>query len=337
MQTRFDIVFNSLHFAADHPHKRELFKASVANVEIEVSEFCNRACSFCPNAFLDRRKLRGQMTDALYGAIMGDLESIEYAGRICFHRYNEPLADREYILRRIAECSRRLPRAHSKIYTNGDYLTADYIEALREAGLREMMATVYLGDEQKYDPDLMAERFRARLAALGLPYQMMVEEPDYRLARIECGPGLGVFYRGKNFEKPIGDDGKIQSWDRGGSVEGLSTYQRRSPCLVVFNEMHVEMDGTVVPCCNIRTDNPEHRAYKIGRIGEDGSVFDVWCNAAMAEWRRRLLSFGPKEPPCQSCSFAVVKETPAVVAQFENVARQLGLPGGEGRGQKIPT
>jgi len=324
MKTRFDITFNSLHFAADHAHKRELFKVSVHNIEIEVSEFCNRACSFCPNAFLDRRDQHGQMSDALYGAIMTDLESIDYAGRICFHRYNEPLADREYILRRIAECSRRLPHAHSKIYTNGDYLTADYLGALQAAGLRELLATVYLGDTQKYDETLMAERFRARLAALALPYQMIVEEPDHRLARVEFGPTLHVFYRGKNFEKPVGDEGTIQSWDRGGSVEGLSTYERRSPCLVVFNEMHVEMDGTVVPCCNIRTDNPEHRAYKIGRIGEDGSVFDVWCSAAMAEWRRRLLRFGPKDPPCQSCSFAVVKETPGLVAQFESAARQLG-------------
>ena len=325
MKTRFDITLNSLHFAAAHGHERDLFKMSVANIEMEVSEFCNRACSFCPNALFDRRGLKGTMSDALYGRIMADLASIDYAGRICFHRYNEPLADREYILGRIKECAQRLPRAHTKIYTNGDYLTADYLDDLHAAGLRELLATVYLGDTQKYDPDLMAQRFRARLEALGLPYEMMVEEPDYRLARVTHTGGLHVYYRGKNFENPIGEAGQIQSWDRGGSVESLSTYQRRSPCLVVFNEMHIEMDGTVVPCCNIRTDNPEHRAYKVGQIGPDGSIFDVWCGAAMAAWRRRLLRFGPKDAPCRSCSFAVVKETPALVAQFENAARQLGL------------
>ena len=122
MSAAFDFNFSPLHFAPDPARKRDLFKASVSNVEIEVSAFCNRACWFCPNAVVDRRGAKNIMSDETYSQIMSDLESIDYDGTVAFHRYNEPLADRPYILRRIAECARRLPRANPKIFTNGDYL-----------------------------------------------------------------------------------------------------------------------------------------------------------------------------------------------------------------------
>jgi radical SAM protein with 4Fe4S-binding SPASM domain len=325
MAKTLDFTFNSYHFVAGHPHARELFKSSVSNVEVEVSSYCNRVCSFCPNAFIDRRSAQHYMNDALYTRILTDLASIDYEGRFCFHRYNEPLADRDYILKRVRESRAALPRARLKIYTNGDYLTADYLEALADAGLDDMLVTVYLGEHQAYTDELVRERVMARLASLGLPYRILQREPGIILARVDWKPGRRLLVRGKSFEQPTFEKGIPETVDRGGSVAVNAAYHRRSPCMMVFSELQVELDGSVVPCCNIRTDNPEHRSYKIGTIGQDASIFDVWTNAAHTEWRRRLFTFGEKDPPCGTCSYAVQIETSQKREQLQAAAIQLGL------------
>lgn len=321
----YDFQFNSFHFVAGHPHARELFKRSVSKIEIEVSSYCNRVCSFCPNSFLDRRGAKKFMTDELYTKILTDLASVDYAGSIRFHRYNEPLADRAYIIRRIRESTRLLPGAEAKIFTNGDYLTVDYLDELREAGVREIILTVYPGEHQEYSDELMREKVYARLSALGLPYNVFRLEPNFIAALVDYHPALKLLVRAQNFATPVMSQGGPLTLDRGGSVQTGATYQRRSPCIVVFNELQVELDGTVVPCCNIRTDNPDHQRYRIGRIGEDGDVFQVWSNAAYTEWRRRLFFFDEKTAPCASCSFAVQLETPKVAAMIKSAAVQLGL------------
>jgi hypothetical protein len=320
-----DLQFSSYHFAAGHPYARELFKNSVRNVEIEVSSYCNRVCSFCPNSFIDRRSAKKFMDDRLYARIIADLASIEYDGRICFHRYNEPLADRAYILGRIAQCTAELPRARSKIYTNGDYLDRAYLDELHEAGLREMLVTIYLGEHQVYDADVMRRRLFGRLQDLGLPYSLIRDDPGYVAAQVDFRPDMKITVRGHDFDNPSVSNGVALTLDRAGSVSTGAAYSRRSPCMMVFTELQVELDGTVVPCCNIRTDNSEHKNYAVGVIGADCDIFQVWSGAALTEWRRRLFLFGQKDTPCASCNYAVQLESPDAAAAFQAAARQLGL------------
>ena len=188
-----------------------------------------------------------------------------------------------------------------------------------------MIATVYLGDDQRYDPALMRERFLARLAALGLPYRLMTDTPEYFRAVVQQPSGLRVLYRAIDFETTVDSNGVRHTVNRAGAVPAVPSPPRRSPCIVVFNELQVEVDGTVVPCCNIRTDVAAHKDYRIGRIGADGDTFDVWNNAVMAQWRRSLFTFGAKAAPCDTCSYKLMGETPAKAAQFDAAARALGL------------
>lgn len=325
MPRQVDFTFSNYHFSGGHPHARALFRSSVSRVEVEVSSYCNRVCPFCPNAQYERRSVRHYMSDALYSQIVRGLGEIGYAGLFCFHRYNEPLAERDYILERIRQCGTDAPAAMTKIYTNGDYLNGDYFEALHRAGLREMFITVYLGESEQYSDELMQQRVFARLKTFGYPYKVLQRIPGLLFARIEVPFPMKVLIRGVNFDDPVISNGVPEVNDRGGFIERKVPYVRRSPCLAVFTELQVEMDGTVLPCCNFRTDIPEQRRYAVGRIGVDGDMFEIWSGAALAEWRRRLFLFGEKDPPCASCTYSVQRETPQAVAHLQAAAIQLGL------------
>ena len=116
---------------------REIFKACVAHVHIEVSTYCNRVCGFCTNATYDRRT-KTYMKDDLFFRILEDLKSIDYSHELCLWRYNEMLSDRDFIMERIRQCVAYLPNAKLWVTTNGDYLDRQYILDLIAAGVRRM-------------------------------------------------------------------------------------------------------------------------------------------------------------------------------------------------------
>lgn len=341
MTRQVDFTFSNYHFAGGHPHAQALFRSSVSRVEVEVSSYCNRVCPFCPNARYERRSARHFMSDALYSQIVRGLGEIGYSGLFCFHRYNEPLAEQEYILDRIRQCRTAAPRAVTKIYTNGDYLNPGYFDALHRAGLHELFVTVYLGENERYTDELMHERVFARLKAYGFPYRVVQVRPGLIFTRIETPFPMKVLVRGVNFDDPVITNGVPEVNDRGGFIERTVPYTRRSPCLAVFSELQVELDGTVMPCCNFRGDIPDQRRYAVGKIGVDGDMFEVWAGAALAEWRRKLFLFGEKDPPCASCTYSVQRETPQAAAHLQAAAIQLGLvlpePADAGRASKAET
>ncbi|WGE31004.1 radical SAM protein (plasmid) [Edwardsiella tarda] len=140
------------HFERELPLESamQLFKNSVNNIEIEISSYCNRQCTYCPNARYDR-KTKAYMSDALFDSIIQQLSLIDYQGRIAFHRYNEPLADFQYLLRRIAQTKSKLPRCELTIYTNGDYLTKQKtISALENSGVDVVIATSHFITNDTY-------------------------------------------------------------------------------------------------------------------------------------------------------------------------------------------
>ncbi|MGH8556777.1 MAG: radical SAM protein, partial [Methylococcales bacterium] len=144
-----------------------LFKQSISQVEIEVFTYCNRACWFCPNSHIDRRSTNRYMDEGLYLRILRELAEIEYAQTITYSRYNEPLSDR-IILKRLRQARAELPNVYLSTYTNGDYLTREYLDELRDAGLNNIYIMTYLGDKQRFSDIKILTRMMRKIAQLGL-------------------------------------------------------------------------------------------------------------------------------------------------------------------------
>ena len=312
------LVIRPEHFQRSLPldEARQLFKDSITQVEIEAFTYCNRTCWFCPNSYIDRRSTNKYMDEGLYLRILSDLASIDYRGIITYSRYNEPLADR-IILTRIRQARERLPDAVLLTHTNGDYLDQDYLRDLKEAGLNRLKVQVYLANDERFEDEAMRKRLSRRINDLGLPHRIQIAEPNVRYLVEVQYPGMEVTFDARNFG--------VIGVDRGQTIALPEAYERNAPCFIVFRHLYIDYDGSVVPCCNIRSDEPRHALYVVDRLATGRSLFEAYANSPLADWRRGLVTFGKKEKPCDTCSYEVPDDTPELRAMTQSVARDQGL------------
>ncbi|PWB82974.1 MAG: hypothetical protein C3F11_09105 [Methylocystaceae bacterium] len=290
---------------------KELFKKTVSQVEIEIFSYCNRTCWFCPNSFIDRRSSNQFMREDLYLRIIDELADIEYDRVVTYSRYNEPLSDR-IILERLRQARRRLPNAHLTTFTNGDYLTGEYLDELRDAGLNSINIMTYLGNTVRYSDVKMLTAMTSKIAQLGLPCEFIEAKEGVGYAAELRFRGMTVKLLSRNFERT--------GVDRGGQVP-IGSYQRESWCPVVFKHFYVDWNGSVAPCCNIRSDIREHEAHVVADLNDGLTIFEAYAASALVDWRRSLFNYGPKQAPCNSCSHSVPQDSPemrALIAQIGN-------------------
>lgn len=291
------VTFTANHFRSELPpdDARSLFACSVRYVEIECFSYCNRRCHFCPNATIPQRQDKAgnrHMPEELYLRILDDLASIGYRGEIQFGRYNEPFSDRS-ILDRISQARERLPMAYLYSHTNTDFLTPAYLDEIAGAGLDGLELQVYLGNGDRYDESEMLARRKQILRRLGLSLLTTVcSSPGFRHQHVTDYSRMQVRIDCRNFDA-IGTD-------RGGLVQ-IQQRPRVAPCLIPFKSMYIDHDGSVVPCCNIRSDVPEHEPYVVSRLHDGASIFDAYV--ALHGWRLGLMRFGEKSGPCATCRY----------------------------------
>jgi len=272
--------------------KRRVFKAQVRRVEIETHAKCNRICSFCPNVIMDRR-LNQTLTDAqVLDRVFEELGAIDYAGQIVVARYSEPLANRPYLYERLARARALVPQAELCITTNTDYLTPAVLNQLEVSGLNVVYMSLYLRDHERWSIEV-ARAYTERLARkLGAQVLTKVETPTNLLA-IYRYKGLDLRSTCHNWDQ--------YGTDRGGSLVQYQQQKRVGPCRDPFETFVVDYNGSVVPCCAIRSDLPEHRDLVVGNLSVPGtSIFDVYTGRLSA-WRRGMVGFGQKDFPCTTC------------------------------------
>ncbi|MGH9349180.1 MAG: radical SAM/SPASM domain-containing protein [Vicinamibacterales bacterium] len=120
-------------------------------VEVEVNSRCNRACSYCPVSVLPAPPVPTFMSDAVFEHLLTGLAEWRFDGRFSYHLYNEPLLRRD--LERLARATAsRLPDAHQVLYTNGDLLTPQRYQSLRDSGIAEFIVTRHDGDAERVAP-----------------------------------------------------------------------------------------------------------------------------------------------------------------------------------------
>jgi MoaA/NifB/PqqE/SkfB family radical SAM enzyme len=298
--------------------KRRVFAANVTRVEIETHAKCNRICSFCPNVIMDRRT-NGTLADAaMLDRVFDDLGSIEYSRQICVARYSEPLTNKQYLYDRLGSARVRVPGAELAITTNTDYLTIDVLKRLSGIGLNTVYMSLYLRDHEHWSIEV-AHAYTNRLAKkIGARILTARETP----VSLECTfdfPGLALYSTCHNWEQ--------YGIDRAGLVQIYSQQQRVGPCRDPFQTFVIDYNGTVTPCCCIRSDFKEHGGYLMGDLSTPGvNIFDIYAGRC-ALWRRGVVSFGHKSSPCSSCRHRdIAKEfvTP-VAALLEKRLERIGM------------
>jgi cyclic pyranopterin phosphate synthase len=155
-------------------------------VEVEINSRCNRACSYCPVSILPVPGVPRYMKDEVFESLLSQLRGLDYAGRISYHFYNEPLL-RKDLERLVALTSARLPKAHQILFTNGDLLSDERYGSLREAGIEFFVVTSHDGTAYPERPfqivefpeDLMLTNRAGTLTHLPVVTSEILQTPCY--------------------------------------------------------------------------------------------------------------------------------------------------------------
>ncbi|WGE30844.1 radical SAM protein (plasmid) [Edwardsiella tarda] len=275
----------------------QLFKNSVNNIEIEISSYCNRQCTYCPNAHYDRRT-KAYMSDALFDSIIQQLSLIDYSERIAFHRYNEPLADFQYLLRRIAQTKEKLPRCELTIYTNGDYLTKKTVSALENSGVDVVIATSHYKNSIAFTQQ--KDHTLKKIIKLSTPFKIDLDD-DTQLTVLIDSP-MKFYWRCVNYLAEVAPGQRVAS-DRCGANDFKNKRKRTAACLIPFSEMQISYQVYVLPCCNIYPEAPEHKPFIISELDASSNLFQIYAGPGLSEWREALFHVGNKRPPCDTCNY----------------------------------
>ena len=240
---------------------KEILKKNLFLIEIETFSFCNRKCWFCTNTLIDRRTVEHVMPEEVYSSLIDQLAEIEFSNELTFSRYNEPLARKSIILKRIAEAREKLPNAILRTNTNGDYLTSHYIEELADAGLDQLWIQQYLQNEERYDHDKVRSKADKTLERIGFVdnHKVLTDIEGCKLEYDLPHPKMTIHLRARNF----GIDGS----SRGGMLKLANGYQRVAPCRQVHENMYIDWNGTVMVCCEMRSELREHTDGVMGSVG----------------------------------------------------------------------
>jgi radical SAM protein with 4Fe4S-binding SPASM domain len=257
------------------------------------------------------------MEEPVWRLVLDNLAEIGYSHNFVMNSYNEPLADRA-ILDRIREARAAMPKARLMIYTNGDYLDPDYIEALAEAGLNYMHISIHMRKDDRYSDIYAINRMLEISVRAGIAARIKtVRSNEYIIAAMPHSR-IEIETRAINFMR--------NGTDRGGLLPDITPAAKRTaPCFFPFAHFIIGFSGNIVPCCHIRSDRPEHEEYLIGNLTEYGSIFQAFASQRAVEWRRELVSTQEKKKPCDTCTAAFL-QGPQAAAAFDQAWRAHVLP-----------
>jgi cyclic pyranopterin phosphate synthase len=131
--------------------KLDQVKDELQVVEMEVNSRCNRKCSYCPVSTLPAPDAPRIMPEEVLGRTIVELQRIEFARRISYHFYNEPLLRRDLpdVATRV---KKSLPNAQQVLFTNGDLLDDAKYSELTGAGVDFIVVTAHSGKQHPKRP-----------------------------------------------------------------------------------------------------------------------------------------------------------------------------------------
>jgi hypothetical protein len=303
------VLRNSLRVTPDHfklalppSDAKRLFARYVELIEVETTSYCNRTCSFCPNHFLDRLSEKFIMPEPTWQAILSGLREVDYNGTFVWSRYAEALSERR-IIERIREVRRAAPKSRIGINSNGDFLDAEYLAELEEAGLDRLWIDIYIPDEETYDLEVAKNYHEKFIKRIKRSYSICATSIELS-TKIESAK-TEIFAHARN----VAAMKAMDLSDRGGLIQIARETIRDAPCYAPYKHLVIDWDGSIVVCCQLRSDSPSHQEGVVGKVGFDGvGLIDAYIR--LAEWRKALRAYGRKNGPCATCNVSEYDSTP---------------------------
>jgi MoaA/NifB/PqqE/SkfB family radical SAM enzyme len=292
---------------------RMLFKNYVSVINLEIFSLCNRVCSYCPDSLVDRHSKNSYMPDDVFHSILSNLANIEYDNKVILNLYNEPLADYDFLCKRISEIRDNIPNAKISFNSNGDYITNDKLSQLSELGVSSIFITLHPSANVKYEDEDRLSHFKNFFKRLNREYSIEDFITNRHFSSHFLVNSLIVEVMANNHELYGNSRGNALDLDSYHTQEEIWSFEgkelnlvkldedRQWPCTRPFREFTVYHTGEVYPCCNIFADLDVDKKNAVGNVGDGFSIFELYASAKLANYRLDLIDHSEKKIPCNTC------------------------------------
>jgi len=299
--------------------KKALFKRYVSSVILELFDYCNRQCVYCPVSLVDRMSSINRLDSGHLDKIVRDLEEIDFDGYLCLNLFNEPMAD-DSLYDAMARLHEALPAAKIWFNSNGDYLNRETLDRLAAAGLTRLVVTLHVAKNKTYDDLQQLTRYSQLSARTGLTLTFERYRPGRKIVAKATYKGISIVVKSADH----GTNGE----NRAGLMTDIPVDAERSaPCDRPFTEFTISWNGDAYPCCQFFAGAAEHDPFVVGNIGKADTLYDLYAAHLMASFRTDLFTYGAKKSPCNNCIEYDVHGGDKDVEARTEAARRLGLGG----------
>jgi radical SAM protein with 4Fe4S-binding SPASM domain len=268
----------------------------VRMVEIEISNYCNRTCSWCPNSFIDRRSDKIDMDENTYLKILKELQALNYSGTISYSRYNEPTANGELLIKRLSQAREIVPAARLVTNTNGDYITKKLLEKIEIDELSIM----------DYDNKGM-EAILAKMNKIGISVEKTVDNNIYGLFTKKNGKQMKIVYS-VNWPKEAKIGNRATSLK-----EYINAGERTKPCHEPTYFIGIDYNGSITPCCEFRSDYEPHVEMMLGNVNNN-TLREIYESEKATKFRESVANakFGKLCKYCIKGEGRYTRQTPGI-------------------------
>ena len=270
----------------------------IRRVEIEPQSFCNRTCDWCPNKQFDRKSKNEILLNKEFFNLIYDLKNNNFGQEIkdflpvvSFIGYQEGLSNPNLLKQRINSTKSILgENIFITSASNGDYLNEN---TLKNLNLNHLAISDY---------DCLGKEYWLK------KFQELNIEPISYYSNKEILKGkinnLLITIR-LNFPKNMKLENRGGFFNPGDLKElkwSNNINLRSYPCAEPTYFLTIAYDGSVMPCCHMRPDNPEHKQYILGNIKKQ-SIIDIYYSEKAQKFREQVRTFeNDKLPiPCKRC------------------------------------
>lgn len=252
-------------------------------ISVEISAACNRRCKFCPVSVYQRTE--ELMDEVVYGAIIGELASLKYRGRVEFYIYNEPMKNRSHLERCVRQ-ARAMLKATLMVSTNGDYMkSVEDLEWLYDIGVNQVVLNAYTAKRYPVFLEWQAEYERRHGKLLDVVYS-----------------GIPIGKKAlKVYDKSGGDNfgsGVFALQNRAGSIPeflAVPNEPMKRMCVKPFRLLNINWRGEAMICCN-----DYYADVPVGKVPSQ-SLVEIWNGPILSAYRKNLLQEDRTLPLCRTC------------------------------------
>ena len=276
--------------------------APIRHVQIEISNFCNYKCIFCPRTKTVRKK--GMIEEGLFNRLIQEVYDFG-AREMSFHYSGDPFLHPK--LAAYVKRAKEVGYSYVYIDTNGSEATPEKIRAVIDAGVDSIKFSVNAGEKMTYEfihgCDALekvvrhvkyCDEYRKKVNRdlklfVSCVYTKYTQKEKEKVSELFHFVDEVIFQPASDFSGVMPEVNELLKGDGG------NNYANVCPCPMVFGGIYITYEGYLSACC---TNFDNHVVVAdLNKI----SLQEAWYGEKMTELRMRHLQNDLEGLACYNC------------------------------------